>query len=226
MIILAIDTSGRAASACVRTPTGAGVAASEEARAHGRVLPALMRQAASSAGVELADITHVAAARGPGLFTGMRVGIVTAEIFALARGIPAAGVSTLHALASRVVAAERPDRPFAVLLDARRREVFAQTFEPSGAPLDEPRALALAGIRGPGGISADVADDGFFIDQAAVPYGLPGHPVRTDGLAAEVAGIARSRWRSGSVAEPLAPLYLRRPDTTAAKPARSVLGSP
>ncbi len=224
MIVLAVDTSAAAASAAVAGPNRTGVAVCNEPRAHARVLPGLMASAAASAGVDLGAVTHVAAARGPGLFTGMRVGLVTAEMLALARGLPLAGVSTLAAAAHRVVHDNRPVGPFAVLLDARRREVFAQCFTAAGRPLDQPRALGRDALRGTDGIPEEIPDAALFVDPAAADLGFAGVPTRWDGLAAEVAAIAADRWRRDLPGEPATPMYLRRPDTSRANPARSVLG--
>ncbi len=76
-------------------------------------IDALLRQA----GMHTRDIEALAVGVGPGSFTGVRIGLSTARGLALALGIPAAGVSTLDALAAGA--------PGAVpVVDARRREVF------------------------------------------------------------------------------------------------------
>lgn len=224
MIILAIDTAGATASAAVLTPDSSGVATSDAPRAHARVLPSLIDAAAESAGVPLAQVTHVAVSRGPGLFTGMRVGLVTAQMFALARGLPMAGVSSLDAAAHRVVEQQRPAGGFAILLDARRREVFAQLFGPDGTDRDEPRSLDRDGVRGDAGIPGAVPDSAIWTESAAAALGFPGVAMEFAGLAAEVAVVARDRWLAGDQQDPVTPLYLRRPDTSAANPQRSVLG--
>lgn len=215
MIVLGIDTSGASSSAAILTPEGLWSAVSTQPRAHAAVLPGLIQQAAQEAGLPLSRVEAVAVARGPGLFTGMRVGLVTGQVIALARQVPVAGVSSLAAAASRVVRAERPAVEFWVLLDARRREVFAQRFDTAGRPLAEPQVLSAAAA--PVGLEV-------FRDSSLATQGVPGRDLDTRGLAAEVARVAATRWQAGSDTEPATALYLRRPDTTTAGGPRSVLG--
>jgi tRNA threonylcarbamoyl adenosine modification protein YeaZ len=214
---LGIDTSGATASAAIVGPGVVGAAATDAPRAHAAELPALIAAAAERAGVALSVLTGVAAARGPGLFTGMRVGLVAAATFGWAWGLPDVGVSTLAAAAARTAAPDGAGPPRTVLLDARRREVFGQRFDGAGRPVGEPVVVR------PEDLPADLRTPPVFADPR-LPLPFPSEPLDVAGLALEVAGLARLRAGLGQPQEPAGPLYLRRPDVTVSGGPRPVLG--
>ncbi len=83
-------------------------------------------------GTALADVDVLAVTRGPGSFTGVRIGVATAKALAYALGVPLKGVSTLEAMAAAMLL-EHADREWAVpALDARRGEVFAGVYRRDG----------------------------------------------------------------------------------------------
>jgi tRNA threonylcarbamoyladenosine biosynthesis protein TsaB len=101
----------------------------EERAGHGhsgRVLPMLDRLAAQ-AGFPLRGLQAVAFGAGPGSFTGLRIACGIAQGIALARGIPAIGISTLAALAEESGAGR-----VAACLDARMQEVYFSALERRG----------------------------------------------------------------------------------------------
>jgi tRNA threonylcarbamoyladenosine biosynthesis protein TsaB len=88
----------------------------------------------------LRDIDLFVAARGPGSFTGLRVGLAAMEAFAAAHGKPGAGISTLEALAWR---SNVDGKEIAPTIDARRGEVYGAVYRREGEALKELRAPAV-----------------------------------------------------------------------------------
>lgn len=87
----------------------------------------------AEAGFARADVEAVAVARGPGSFTGVRIGVATAKGLAYGLGVPLYAVSTLEAMAAAMLLADG-ERTWAVpVLDARRGEVFAGIYRRRGA---------------------------------------------------------------------------------------------
>jgi tRNA threonylcarbamoyladenosine biosynthesis protein TsaB len=124
-LILAFDTATeRATSALVDDGEVLGERVSRAATLLADV-DALLRQA----GAHQRDVSALALGTGPGSFTGIRIGLAVARGLALALGVPAAGVSTLDALAAGAPGATP-------VIDAKRREVF----------VPGPRALAPADL--------------------------------------------------------------------------------
>lgn len=135
MKILAIDTSSDHGSAVIRI--GDAVRAetrSDAALQHSEHLFGSLDGLFALAGIGLSDIDVFAAARGPGAFTGLRIGMAAVEGLAFATRKRAVGVSTLRALAW---AAGTTDGRVAPVLDARRGEVFGAVFERRGGQLVE-----------------------------------------------------------------------------------------
>ena len=123
MLVLAIDTSSPAVTAAVAS-VGDGVrvfaqSAKVDARAHGELLAPSVAQCLADAGATPKDLRAIVAGVGPGPFTGLRVGLVTAASMADSLGIPAYGVCSLDAIAGALDAAS-----LLVATDARRREVY------------------------------------------------------------------------------------------------------
>jgi len=121
MKILAIDTStDRTAVAVIENGEVLANGFHKDSLAHGEALPKLILGMRS----QLNDLDLVAIGMGPGPFTGLRSGIAFGQSFALAKGIPWVGVSSLDALASQF-----GDEEFLVQIDARRKEVFYARFK-------------------------------------------------------------------------------------------------
>lgn len=166
------------------------------------------------AGVTPTDLTEVVVGVGPGGFTGIRIGIATAQGLGQALGIPVHGASTLEALALGLVSARRaPDEVLAPVIDARRRQVFAGAYVADadghlrevmapGAwdPADLADVLVAQGEVVTGGDGAHLVPPGPGVRRAE---GDSPHRVAPSLL------VARVRMGAG---RPVVPEYLRLPD--------------
>jgi len=109
---------------------------------HSERLLGVVDQLLEAAGVALADLGALAVIKGPGSFTGLRVGMATAKGLSLALGIPLVGISTLRTLAANLPWSEHR---VCALLDARKNEVYAGLFRNVAGrmePCGEERVMA------------------------------------------------------------------------------------
>lgn len=123
MNLLAIDTATDTVSVAVHD--GESVVSSAAARGerrHAELLAPMVADVVDRAGLALADVGAIAVDVGPGLFTGMRVGITAAKAFAEVLEVPIVPVTSLEALAHAVDAGDAD--VIASVIDARRGEVF------------------------------------------------------------------------------------------------------
>ncbi len=210
MLRLGIDTS---TDVRVGLADATGVLAAEavtDSRAHAEQLMPLINATLAAAGRTLADLDAIVVGVGPGPFTGLRVGVVTAQALGFALGVPVRGVCSLDAIAAgeaRDPGMRRDDGvEFLAVSDARRREVYWARYAPDGRRLEGP-----------------------FVSPAAE---LPALPVVGPGAA--LAGGTASPLDGGvlALAGPdlpdvgLSPLYLRRPDATVPTNRKSTLLQP
>ena len=130
MLLLALDTATPAVTVALHD--GSSVVASSgrlDARRHGELLLPTVDRVLAEAGVRLAEVTDIAVGVGPGPYTGLRVGLVTADTFGATLGVPVHGVCTLDGLAHAFAASAPADGPFVVATDARRKEVYWARYE-------------------------------------------------------------------------------------------------
>ena len=144
MTVLAIDCSGPVCAAAIADESGQTILAqySEDiGRGHAERLPAIAENVLDEAGMTLPDLTRISVTIGPGSFAGIRVGVSFARGLALALGVPAVGVSTLAAIG--VPLAQANNARILVLLDARRRGLFAAGYGPDGTAWLDPVELTV-----------------------------------------------------------------------------------
>ncbi|QKK25328.1 tRNA (adenosine(37)-N6)-threonylcarbamoyltransferase complex dimerization subunit type 1 TsaB [Rhizobium hidalgonense] len=146
MIVLALDTAGVDCAAAVYDSgrnTVLGEASDMIGKGHAEHLIGIVDRALDQADMELSDIDRIAVTIGPGSFTGIRVGVAAARGFALSLNVPAVGVTTLEVMAS-AQREKTPHRAVLAAMDAKRDEIYLQSFSSDGSPLDTPRALSVA----------------------------------------------------------------------------------
>jgi tRNA threonylcarbamoyladenosine biosynthesis protein TsaB len=231
MLLLAVETSTARSSVALATPDGV-LAAAElgRDRRHGEFVSPAIAQLLHHAGRAVGDLTHVAAGTGPGLYTGLRVGLVTAATIAATHDLPCVAVPGPDALAHRV---RHTDRRVAVVLDARRKEVYLGRYDTGDGTARRRGELAVgtpeeaAGAIGDGDPLLLVGDGTAVVAEhlrrAAEEGGRP-LDLRTAGpdtgqpTAADLALVALQRLERGEEGDGiggpqvLRPLYLREAD--------------
>ncbi|GII03197.1 tRNA (adenosine(37)-N6)-threonylcarbamoyltransferase complex dimerization subunit type 1 TsaB [Planobispora takensis] len=225
MLVLAFDTATPAVTAALHD--GRRVLAESttvDARRHGELLAPTIERVLAESGAALRDVTAIAAGSGPGPYTGLRVGLMTAQALATTLGVPAYGVCTLDALAYGTGLSE----PFLVATDARRKEVFWGHYADartrlSGPAVDKPQdlpadlPLAGAGAR----MYAEIVGASRVLDVPELPS------------AGALAALAASRLDDPDLREVVEsgahpvlglprPIYLRRPDAQVPAPPKKV----
>lgn len=132
MNILAIETTGKYGSASVINETGEVFSAvSTEEMNHLKGMMILIDEAIREAGIDKSELTHIAASVGPGSFTGIRIGVVTARVMAQMFDVPCVAVSSLEAMGERVLdAAVSAGALYVVpVINARRHQTYAGVWE-------------------------------------------------------------------------------------------------
>jgi tRNA threonylcarbamoyl adenosine modification protein YeaZ len=204
-VVLALDTSTVVAAGLARGPEVLASVTVADRMQHVEQLMPLVGQALDQAGLSLRDVDKIVVGLGPGPFTGLRVGVATAQVLAAATSIELRGICTLDVIAAQYSAEGRPDaNGFVVATDARRKEVYWARYDSSGTRLDGPKVgppeevPALPTV----GPAADLYPDR--LQAVSGPRRLDPGVMAAVGATLPDAGTE--------------PLYLRRPD--AAEPAR------
>ncbi|MFE6979902.1 MULTISPECIES: tRNA (adenosine(37)-N6)-threonylcarbamoyltransferase complex dimerization subunit type 1 TsaB [Streptomyces] len=182
-----------------------------DARRHGELLLPAVDRVLAEAGTKLDAVTDVVVGVGPGPYTGLRVGLVTAATFGSALSVPVHGLCTLDGIAY-AAGQEGLAGPFVVATDARRKEVYWARYEDARTRTGEPAvdrpadiAGALAGL--------PVVGAGARLYPESFPDARGPEHVAAGALAA----LAAERLAAGQELLEPRPLYLRRPDAQVPK---------
>jgi tRNA threonylcarbamoyl adenosine modification protein YeaZ len=223
MLVLAIDTATPAITAgLVELPVGerprlVGQRVTVDAMAHAELLVPQIRDLLD--GVDAVPDVVVCGV-GPGPFTGLRIGMVTAAALGDGLDLPVHGVCSLDAIAAEVAGAAAADGaalagPLLVATDARRREVYWATYRggarTGGPHVQRPAELAELlpelGVTAAAGAGARIYADVLGLPVLGLPVLDTPYPTAT-GLVTVAVPALRARREP----PPLVPLYLRRPD--------------
>jgi tRNA threonylcarbamoyl adenosine modification protein YeaZ len=220
VLLLALDTATPAVTVALYETDGDRLLAASDqtdARRHGELLLPSVDRVLREAGRPLQEVDRVIVGTGPGPYTGLRVGLVTAETFGAALGIPVLGLCTLDGIAY----ASGLESPFVVATDARRKEVYWARYSDArtrvGDPaVDRPEELpaevtALPAV-GAGARLYEEVFKGAWQPDGSGDRGGPRSDPPLGQSAAALACLAAEKLAKGEDFPPPRPLYLRRPD--------------
>ncbi|MGW7072806.1 tRNA (adenosine(37)-N6)-threonylcarbamoyltransferase complex dimerization subunit type 1 TsaB [Streptomyces sp. NPDC054855] len=210
MLLLALDTATPAVTVALHDGSSVVAASSQvDARRHGELLLPAVDRVLAEAGRGLDAVTGIVVGVGPGPYTGLRVGLMTADTFGFALGVPVYGVCTLDGLA---YASGIESGPFVVATDARRKEVYWARYA-------DPRTrLTEAAVDRPADIADEVAGlPAVGAGAVLYPETFPDARAPEHVSAASLAALAAEKLAAGEDLPAPRPLYLRRPDAQVPK---------
>ena len=203
MLLLAIDTATVTVSVALHD--GAEVRAelrTDESMSHGELLTPTIARVLADAGVSPDELTDVVVGVGPGPYTGLRVGVVTALTLGYTLGVATHGVCSNDPLGLQVAEECRPDSEFVAAIDARRKEIYWARFDASGRRIGEPQVAKPNVVAA---LGLPVFGRGGYLHASDLDW--------REGPLDPSAGVMASLVAAGQAVElPLEPLYLRIPD--------------
>jgi tRNA threonylcarbamoyladenosine biosynthesis protein TsaB len=200
-VLLAIDTSSGTAASVLVDGKVASELYEENSMQHAEQIGLVLSQALKASGRKASDVTAVAVGVGPAPFTGLRVGIAAAKLFAEGAKVPLFGVSSLSAIAF----SEPLDEPTLILTDARRSEVYFGLFQGKTRHGD-PKLLLGPGVKKQAELEAELAS-------AGTSY----RKVMGQIKASNIGLLALAQLAEGTADSMVSANYLRAPDAVPAK---------
>jgi len=217
---LGIDTSTPRVSVALVAGEPPRLVASRDvvaANQHGEVLAASIDEVLREGRTPVTELAAIGVGIGPGPFTGLRVGMITAAAMADALAIPAYGACSLDIVGVQ----HSSSGPYVVVSDARRKQIYWAVYNEFGARVEGPDigppsdvAEHLHGrVTEVAGPASELVADAFNGCQVARPRYPDGQ------------WLAKYAWwqqRADVATEPLTPMYLRRPDAREPGPPKKV----
>lgn len=206
MLLLGLDTATPAVTVALHDGSQPlAQLVTVDAHRHAELLAPAIAKVVADAGASQRDLTGIVVGVGPGPYTGLRIGLVTARVLGAALGIPVYGLCSLDVIAADV---DYAGEDFLVATDARRRELYWARYDSSGQrtigpEVSKPALIPVSGL--------PAAGEGPMLYPEVLPDGLgPAFPA-----AATLCRIAVKALAAGDADKrllPPEPLYLRRPD--------------
>lgn len=227
MIILSLDTTTAAGSTAVlRDDVVLAELTGNPEITHGERLPEDLMRVLREASLRIEDVELFAVAAGPGSFTGLRVGIATAQGLAMARHRRVVPVSTLEALAK---AAINDTTPIAAWMDAHRGEVFSEVYGPDGLDVlvrgESSLPSTLLGSWDhtlAGGTPVFIGDGAVrYRSEILARFGRDARVLHPPPLAGHIGQIAAAHPERAVLPHAVVPIYIRRPDAELARARRA-----
>jgi tRNA threonylcarbamoyladenosine biosynthesis protein TsaB len=219
VLVLGLDTATPAVSAALHDGQRViSQACTVDARRHSELLAPMIAKVMADAGASRGDLTDIAVGVGPGPYTGLRVGVVTARVLGSVLGLPVHGVCSLDVIAAAVPGR----REFLVATDARRHEVYWARYDAAGRRVDGPHVGRASSIEG----AAELVVAGTGGQLYPEAFGEVTGPAYPDArtlcaiVAGRLAGAPQPRMQPLLLAPE--PLYLRRPDAREPGPPKRV----
>ncbi|MGW2921951.1 tRNA (adenosine(37)-N6)-threonylcarbamoyltransferase complex dimerization subunit type 1 TsaB [Streptomyces angustmyceticus] len=217
MLLLALDTATPAVTVALHDGTRVLAESRQvDARRHGELLLPAVDRVLAEAGRKLDDVSDIVAGVGPGPYTGLRVGLVTAATFGAVLGVPVHGLCSLDGLAH----ASGLTGTFVVATDARRKEVYWARYEAGSAASGSAGPRRITRLTEPAvDRPADIADQVAgvpAVGAGAVLYDTVFTGLRREApehqSAGALAALAAAKLAAGEELPAPQPMYLRRPD--------------
>lgn len=217
---LAIETSGRFGSVAVgRGSQILEVASFSTALKHAVELLPTIDRLCRAQGISPTEIAELYVSGGPGSFTGLRIGITVTRTLAWSTGARVVRVPTLDAVAQNALGQDDPPQNLAVVLDAKRKKVYAAAFvlrnnayERTTEPAECDPDTFLAALPRPGAL---IGEGIVYIHEPVGRSGLRVLPESTFRARAQVVyrlGLAQASAGKYAVPSQLIPIYVRRPE--------------
>ena len=222
-VILGIDTATTGcAAAVVRDEDCLATAQARMARGQSEALMPMIADVMQQAGLGFDDLDGLAVTRGPGAFTGLRIGLAATRALALTIARPCLGIVTFDILGRQAVDARELEdmEALVVAVDSKREELFIQVYEPDGAARNAPAVLRPGDVTGllAGKSRIAVAGDAGEKVVTALRQDFDiRHLVEIDVPDPKVVARLGMDALPKSMDYPPTPLYLRPPDVTLPK---------